>query len=117
MGELWRWNGHRTRSGSRTPEHDLAWQLLAPTSPTGLGQADTAPRRSFLGDSLQETSNRPSEFILGTHLSYESVAMIKPLQPLSFSSLLPSSAHCGYIGHLSDLHSSLPPRPRSKVLL
>jgi hypothetical protein len=22
MGELWRWNGHRTRSGSRAPEHD-----------------------------------------------------------------------------------------------
>jgi hypothetical protein len=26
MGELWRWNGHRTRSCSRAPEHDLAWQ-------------------------------------------------------------------------------------------
>jgi hypothetical protein len=45
MGELWRWNGHRTRSGSRAPEHDLAWQLPAPTAPPGLGQADAVPRR------------------------------------------------------------------------
>jgi hypothetical protein len=22
MDELWRWNGHRTHSGSRAPEHD-----------------------------------------------------------------------------------------------
>ena len=28
MGELWRWNGHRTCSGSIAPEHDLVWQLL-----------------------------------------------------------------------------------------
>jgi hypothetical protein len=44
MGELWRWNGHRTRSGSRAPEHDHAWKLPAPTAPPGLGQADTVPR-------------------------------------------------------------------------
>ena len=29
MGELWRWNGHRARSGSRAPEHDHAWQERA----------------------------------------------------------------------------------------
>ena len=49
MGKLWRWNGHRTRSGSRAPEHHLVWQLMAPTAPPGLGQADTVPRRLFRG--------------------------------------------------------------------
>jgi hypothetical protein len=44
MRELWRWNGHRTRSGSRAPEHDLAWQLPAPT----VGQTDTVSRRLCL---------------------------------------------------------------------
>ena len=63
MSELWRWNGHRTRSGSRTPEHDLAWQQLAPTALPGLGQADTVPRRLCLGDSTQEALPRSTPFL------------------------------------------------------
>jgi hypothetical protein len=46
------------RSCSRAPEHDLAWQLPAPTAPPGLGQADTVPRRLCLGDFAQEALQR-----------------------------------------------------------
>jgi hypothetical protein len=55
----------------RTPEHHLAWQLLAPTAPPGLGQADTVPRRSFLGahrfllDSAQEHTVPRNRLLLG----------------------------------------------------
>ena len=64
MGELWRWNEHRTRSGSRAPEHGLVWQLGHLQHPEAL-QADTVPRRPCPEDSAQEHTVPRSKLLLG----------------------------------------------------
>jgi hypothetical protein len=56
MGELWRWNGHRTRS-DRSQEY---------TAPRGLFPGSTR----FLGDSAQERPV-PGNDLLGTVCSWE----------------------------------------------
>jgi hypothetical protein len=74
MGKLWRWNGHRTRSGSRAPERDLAWQLPAPTAPTappGFGQADAVPYTVLTHHHPGRLFSAPGINLLGPLVSWE----------------------------------------------
>ena len=70
MGELWRWNGHRTRS-DRSQEHAAPRRLfLGDTVPRRLclgnsAQEHTIPRRLCLGDSAYEHPVPRSRLLLG----------------------------------------------------
>jgi hypothetical protein len=65
MGELWRWNGHRTRS-DRSQEHTVPRRLLSrKLCPGGSAQEHTVRRRLCLGDSAQEHAVPRSSLLLG----------------------------------------------------